>query len=241
MVTWELPCDVEKGTISFSGNAEIYGIMLDGKGGVTVDNVALRGCAGFIFSSINRQVMKESFAKTDTRLIILQFGGNAMPGMASKKAISSYVRKIVMQFDYFKEVAPQARLMFIGPADMCKSEDGNLITWPLLPQLNDSLKVNCLKNGVAYWDTFNVMGGPGSMRKWVSHNPALAGPDHIHFTHKGALEIGNALAKSFILYHDFYKLRQELSDEAVGIYLRDLRDSLNPRPAVPDTLTKTEL
>ena len=89
--------------------------------------------------------------------------------------------------------------------------------------------------------TFNVMGGPGSMRKWVSHNPALAGPDHIHFTHKGALEIGNALAKSFILYHDFYKLRQELSDEAVGIYLRDLRDSLNPRPAVPDTLTKTEL
>ena len=241
MVTWELPCDVEKGTISFSGNAEIYGIMLDGKGGVTVDNVALRGCAGFIFSSINRQVMKESFDKTDTRLIILQFGGNAMPGIASKKAISSYVRKIVMQFDYFKEVAPEARLMFIGPADMCKSVDGNLITWPLLPQLNDSLKVNCLKNGVAYWDTFNVMGGPGSMRKWVSHNPALAGPDHIHFTHKGALEIGNALAKSFILYHDFYKLRQELSDEAVGIYLRDLRDSLNPRPAVPDTLTKTEL
>ena len=215
--------------------------MLDGKGGVTVDNVALRGCAGFIFSSINRQVMKESFAKMDTRLIILQFGGNAMPGIASKKAISSYVRKIVMQFDYFKEVAPEAQLMFIGPADMCKSEDGNLITWPLLPQLNDSLKVNCLKNGVAYWDTFNVMGGQGSMRKWVSHNPALAGPDHIHFTHKGALEIGNALAKSFILYHDFYKLRQELSDEAVGIYLRDMRDSLNPRPAVPDTLTKIEL
>lgn len=242
LVSWSLPCDVEKGTISFSGGAEIYGIMLDSKeGGVTVDNVALRGCAGFIFSSINRQVMRESFAKTDTRLIILQFGGNAMPGIASKKAISSYVRKIVMQFDYFKEVAPEARLMFIGPADMCKSEDGNLITWPLLPQLNDSLKVNCLKNGVAYWDTFNVMGGPGSMRKWVSHVPALAGPDHIHFTHKGALEIGNALAKSFILYHDFYKLRQELSDEAVGMYLRDLRDSLNPRPAEPDTLTKTEL
>ena len=242
MVSWTLPCDVERGTISFSGKAEIYGIMLDGKdGGVTVDNVALRGCAGFIFSSINPQVMKESFDKTDTRLIIMQFGGNAMPGIASRKAISSYVRKIVMQFDYFKKVAPQARLMFIGPADMCKSVDGNLMTWPLLPQLNDSLKVNCLKNGVAYWDTFNVMGGPGSMKKWVSHNPPLAGPDHIHFTHKGALEIGNALAWSFLLYHDFYKLRQELSDEAVGRYLRDLRDSLNPRPAVHDTLTMSEL
>lgn len=237
MVSFELPCDVEKGTIRFNGNAEIYGIMLDGKGGVAVDNVALRGCAGFIFSSINRNVMRQSFARTDTRLIILQFGGNAMPGIASKKAISAYVKKIVMQFDYFKEVAPQAKLMFIGPADMCKSEDGNLITWPLLPQLNDSLKVNSLKNGVAYWDTFNVMGGPGSMKQWVNHKPALAGPDHIHFTHQGALEIGNALARSFLLYHDFYKLRQELTDEAVGIYLRNLRDSLNPRPAVRDTLT----
>ena len=241
MVSFEMPCDVERGTLKFSGNAEIYGIVLDGKGGVAVDNVALRGCAGFIFSSINRRVMKESFARTDTRLIILQFGGNAMPGIASKKAISNYVRKIVMQFDYFKEVAPEARLMFIGPADMCKSVDGNLITWPLLAQLNDSLKVNSLKNGVAYWDTFSVMGGPGSMKQWVNHKPALAGPDHIHFTHQGALEIGNALAKSFLLYHDFYKLRQELTDEAVGIYLRDLRDSLNPRPAVCDTLIDKEL
>lgn len=241
MVSWEMPCDVERGSVKFSGNAEIYGIMLDGEGGVAVDNVALRGCAGYIFSSINRQVMKESFAKTDTRLIILQFGGNAMPGIASRKAISNYVRKIVMQFDYFKEVAPQAKLMFIGPADMCKSVDGNRITWPLLEQLNDSLKVNSLKNGVAYWDTFSVMGGPGSMKEWVNHNPALAGPDHIHFTHRGALEIGNALARSFLLYHDFYKLRQELTDEAVGIYLRNLRDSLNPRPVVCDTLTNNKL
>ncbi len=240
LISWDMPRDVVKGTIRFSGNAEIYGVMLDGKGGVAVDNVALRGCAGYIFSSINRQVMRESLAKSDTRLIILQFGGNAMPGIASRKAISSYVKKIVMQFDYFKEVAPGAQLMFIGPADMCKSEDGNQVTWPLLPQLNDSLKVNCLKNGVAYWDMFNVMGGPGSMRKWVSHSPALAGPDHIHFTHQGALEIGNALARSFLLYHDFYKLRQELSDEAVGMYLSNLRDSLNQIPPVSDTLTKTE-
>lgn len=239
MVTWDLPADAERGTLNFTGNAEIYGIALDNsKGGVTVDNVALRGCAGFIFSSIDKAVMKQSFEKTDTKLIILQFGGNAMPGITSRKGISSYVRKIVMQFDYYREVAPQARLMFIGPADMCKSVDGQRVTWPLLTDLNDSLRVNCLKNGVAYWDTFNVMGGPGSMREWVNHKPALGGPDHIHFTHQGALEIGNILSRSFLLYYDFYKLRQELTDEAVGIYMDRLRDSLSPRPAEPDTLTE---
>ncbi len=237
LVSWDLPCDAGKGTINFSGNAEIYGIMLDSRdGGVTVDNVALRGCAGFIFSSINRKLMKESFEKTGTRLIILQFGGNAMPGMSSNRTISSYVRKIVSQFAYFREVAPQAQLMFIGPADMCKSVDGNLVTWPLLTQLNDSLRVNCLKNGVAYWDTFHVMGGAGSMKQWVNHKPALGSPDHIHFTHKGAVEIGDALSRSFLLYHDFYKLRQGLSEEAVRDYIFEGRtDPRKVRAAAQDS------
>ncbi|MDO4826978.1 MAG: hypothetical protein Q4B16_05410 [Bacteroidia bacterium] len=224
LLSWDLPSEAERGSISFEGDAEIYGIALDDRrGGITVDNVALRGSAGYIFSSIDRKVMRESFALTDTRLIILQFGGNAVPGLSSRKGISAYVRKIVSQFGYFREVAPQARLMFIGPADMCTSIDGETVTWPLLPELNDSLRVNCLKNGVAYWDTFSVMGGAGSMKKWAAHSPALGGPDLIHFTHRGAVEIGNALSSALLLYHDFYLLRRELSDERVAEYMEQLR------------------
>ena len=168
--------------------------------------------------------MRESYEKTDTRLIILQFGGNAMPGIGSKKAISIYMDKLEKQFDYFKKVAPLAKLMFVGPADMSKSVNGSLVTWPLLPELNDSLKVHCLNNGIAYWDTFNMMGGVGSMREWVNHNPQLAGPDYIHFTTRGAAEVGSALAKSLLLYDDFRRLRLTLSDQAVREYLDSLTD-----------------
>ena len=128
------------------------------------------------------------------------------------------------QFDYFKKVAPWAKLMFVGPADMSKSVNGSLVTWPLLPELNDSLKVHCLNNGIAYWDTFNMMGGVGSMREWVNHNPQLAGPDYIHFTTRGAAEVGSALAKSLLLYDDFRRLRLTLSDQAVREYLDSLTD-----------------
>lgn len=232
-VSWTLPSEVERGSITFNGNAEIYGVMLDGQNGVAVDNVALRGCAGTIFSTIDKPVMEESLDRSDTRLVILQFGGNAMPGIGSRKSISKYIEKIVREFTYFRQVAPQAQLMFIGPADMCKSVNGNLVTWPLLPDLNDSLRVNCLKQGVAYWDTFNVMGGPGSMRRWVNHSPALAGPDYIHFTSLGANEIGDALARSFLLYDDFYRLRRILSDERVRGYMnsRKAEETTGREPA----------
>lgn len=219
LVTWELPVNVGRGTISFSGEAEIYGIALDGGPGVAVDNVAMRGCSGNIFTSIDSTVMKESFDKTGTRLIILQFGGNAMPGIGSRKAISIYLDKMVKQFGYFRKVAPGAKILFVGPADMSKSVNGSLVTWPLLPDLNDSLKTRCLAEGVAYWDTFNMMGGAGSMKEWVKHSPPLAGPDHIHFTTRGAAEVGNALARSLLVYDDFRRLRSTLPEEAVREYI----------------------
>lgn len=219
LISWKLPSEVSKGSISFDGNAEVYGILLDGDPGITVDNVAMRGSDGTVFSGIDSTVMRQSFDNLSTRLIILQFGGNAMPSIGTKKAISEYVADIESQFEYFRQVAPEATLLFVGPADMCKSYDGYVSTWPLLPQLNDSLKVHCLDNGVAYWDTFNVMGGEGSMRQWVNHNPPLAGPDYIHFTTRGASEIGSAIAKSLLFYDDLLQVRHKLSEDVVREYM----------------------
>lgn len=235
VVSWDLPHDVKQGYLTLNGTAEIYGIMLDGGPGVTVDNVALRGCSGTILSGIDSTVLRDSYKKTDTRLIILQFGGNAMPGISSRKAISIYMNKLETQFEFFKKVAPWAKLLFVGPADMSKSVNGSLVTWPLLPELNDSLKVHCLQNGIAYWDTFNMMGGVGSMKEWVNHSPQLAGPDYIHFTTKGAAEVGSALAKSLLLYDDFRRLRSNLSEYVVREYLDSLPDRRDTL-AIRDTL-----
>ena len=222
LITWELPGNINKGTISIQGSADIYGVMLDGNYGVAVDNNALRGCSGTIFTRINKPLMKNSLEMLDAQMIILQFGGNRMPMIYGTKNVVSYVEELDNQIKYFKEVAPQATILFIGPADMGKSVNGRVVTWPGLPELNDSIKAMVLRNDVAYWDMFHVMGGEGSMAQYVKHKPALGSPDHIHFTFLGAQEIGNDLAKSFIIYHDFYELRQRLSkDEVIEFMNKD--------------------
>ena len=159
--------------------------------------------------------MRQSFDLLNTRLIIMQFGGNRMPSISSPKNITPYMAELEKQIQYMKRVAPKATLLFIGPADMGKSYGGKMGTWHGLPELNDSLRVMALRNNVAYWDMFNVMGGEGSMAQWVKHNPPLAGPDYVHFTFRGAQEIGSDLAKSFTTYYDFYKLRQRVPSKEV--------------------------
>jgi hypothetical protein len=118
-------------------------------------------------------------------------------------------------------VAPKAKLLFIGPSDMGKSVNGTIKTWPKLPELNDSLKSISLRNNVAYWDMFNVMGGENSMIRWVQHQPAFATSDYIHFTHHGANEIGNVLSKSFETYYNFYNLRKTLPNDSVINFIKN--------------------
>ena len=231
LITWTLPVSVKRGTISFHGNAEIYAVLLDGDPGVAIDNVALRGCSGTIFTRIDESTMRQSFALLDTKLIILQFGGNRMPGIAGAKNISSYMVELEKQINYMKRVAPQATLLFIGPADMGRSYNGKMGTWRGLPELNDSLRAMALRNNVAYWDMFHVMGGEGSMAQWVRHNPPMAGPDYIHFTFRGAQAIGSDLARSFTTYYDFYKLRQHVpSQEVIDFVNRDEKEDMEHAP-----------
>ena len=215
LITWNLPANVKHGTITMRGNAEIYGVLLDGQPGVALDNVSIRGCSGTIFTRINEDNMRQCFDLLNTRMIIMQFGGNRMPCITNAIHIASYMGELEKQIQYMKRVSPKSTILFIGPADMGKSYGGVMGTWKGLPELNDSLRAMALRNKVAYWDMFNVMGGEGSMAQWVQHTPALAGPDYIHFTFTGAQEIGSDLAKSLTNYYDFYQLRQRVPSDKV--------------------------
>ena len=220
LVTWRFSQPVEKATLTFQGNAELYGIGADGNAGVAVDNVPLRRCSGTIFTRISKPLMTDSFALTDTRLIILQFGGNMMPMIRGAKQIEPYQEQIAKQIAYFHEVAPQAKILFIGPSDMGKSVNGRVVTWPHLPELVDSLKATALRNDAAYWDLYRMMGGENSMAQWVRHSPPYAGPDYIHFTPAGAQKVGDALSRSFLTYYDFYTLRKTLPAQRVQNAMR---------------------
>jgi len=215
LYTWRFSRPVQKARLAFTGSAEIYAIGADGAQGVAVDNVPLRGCSGTIFTRISKPLMQDCLALTGTQLIILQFGGNYMPVARSTKVIEQYQEQIGRQIQYFHEVAPQARILFVGPSDMGKSVNGRVVTWPRLPELVDSLKATALRNDAAYWDLYRMMGGENSMAQWVKHNPPYAGPDYIHFTPAGAHQVGEALSKSLLTYYDFYLLRKTLPEGRV--------------------------
>ncbi|NLE62206.1 MAG: hypothetical protein GX612_00005, partial [Bacteroidales bacterium] len=196
------------------------GISMSGKKGVTLSNVPMRGCSGTIFTRIDSANLAQSYTQMNVALIILQFGGNMMPQINGHKAIERYMKNISRQIQYLKRVNPKAEILFIGPSDMAKRVDGKLQTYPYLPELNDALRETVLKNGAAYWDLFNVMGGKNAMIQWVKHQPAWAGPDYVHFTEAGAYEIAQILSNSFLIHYDFYALRKSQNSELIDKFMQ---------------------
>ena len=187
-----LPDSTTHCELHLQGKGKVYGISLETATGVIVDNIPMRGCSGNIFTRIDSTSLSNFYRETNTRLIILQFGGNMIPQTENTSTIVGYVRTTLrQQVRYIRACAPQASILFIGPSDMSTNIDGKMTTYPLVPYMDQQLKKMAREENIAYWSMYDAMGGFESMVTW--HDKGLAGSDYVHFTRAGANNIGKKL------------------------------------------------
>lgn len=210
-LSWSLRSYVSNCSLQLKGNAELYCVSLESTSGVVVDNIPLRGSAGTFFTGISSSLLRETMTALNVPLIILEYGGNAVPAITSQEAVQNYKKDFGRQIKYLKNLYPKAFILVIGPADMSTKIDGELQTWPYVEEVIQSMKEIALENGAAFWNMFDVMGGRNSMIQWVSHKPAWAAPDYIHFSPQGAKRIAEVFTQSFMHYYEYYKFLQRNS------------------------------
>ena len=194
----------ERCEIHLQGRGKVYGVSLETDRGLIVDNIPMRGCSGNIFTKMDSTQLSDFYRETNTRLIILQFGGNMIPQTENPATISGYVRSTLrQQVRYIRSCAPEASILFIGPSDMSTNVDGQMTTYPLVPYMDRLLKKMAAEEHIAYWSMYDAMGGKDSMVRWVE--VGLAGSDYVHFTRAGANKIGKTLYEWLMSYPPAFK------------------------------------
>ena len=177
--------------IDISGIGEVYGVSLESATGVIVDNIPMRGGSGNVFTKMNRKELTDFYAETNTRLIILQFGGNVMPWANTEERVRGYAYSMRKQIRFLRECAPNASFLFIGPSDMLTVVDGEKMSYPTIAYMDQQLARISAAEGIAYWSLFKAMGGEGSMQVW--QEKGLASSDGVHFYRSGANRAGELL------------------------------------------------
>lgn len=191
-------------TFKFTGkdSPDFYGMSLESETGVIVDNIGLRGSSGTFFHQINQSQLKQFYDYLNVRLIILQFGGNALPAIKDGTMAVNYAGYLRAQISILKRLAPNASILFIGPSDMSIKEGTGYVTYPYLEEMRDAIKRTVLESDCAFFDMYDCMGGKNSMASWVDKK--LAATDYIHFSPQGARKMATFLYSALINEYNNY-------------------------------------
>ena len=176
--TWTHEEGLDGRTWRTSG-ATLLGANLTSGTGVYVHNLAMRGGSGTLFDDVPDADWKALQTHTNPTLVVLQFGGNAVPSISNEKGAKRYAKKVGQNIRHIQAQWPGVPILFIGPSDMGAAPS----TYPGLQFTVAALRDTALANHALHWDLQAVMGGPGAMARWVDQR--WAGDDHVHFSVRG--------------------------------------------------------
>jgi lysophospholipase L1-like esterase len=209
-----------------------YGFNFDNGKGIHVDNFSSRGNSGLPLGSFNVDLMNAFQQKLGYDLIILQFGTNVLN--YGSLNYSWYERKMTSVVNHAKECFPGAAILIITTADKSTKYDMQMKSDSAVSPLVMAQKRYAVKSEAGFVNLYTLMGGDGSMVKWVENVPAKANKDYTHFNHRGAKEIAQLIYKQIDTgYQEYKKLRALAKKKAMPKAV--VSDSV---PVINDTLNE---
>ncbi|MEO8534160.1 MAG: SGNH/GDSL hydrolase family protein [Flavobacterium sp.] len=185
----------------------IYGFNFDNGIGVHVDNFSQRGNSGLPISMFNAGVMQAFNNHLKYDLIILHYGTNVLN--YGTKNYSWYQRGMKKTVSKIKESFPGVSILIVSTADKSTKYDLEMKTDSAVVPLMKAQKRYALDTESGFVNLYTLMGGDGSMIKWVDEAPARANKDYTHFNQRGAKAIGNLLYSQLNKGYEEYKVLRE--------------------------------
>ncbi len=189
-----------------NGEDRLYGVVLEGDGpGVTYDALGANGARVRLLKGIDADHWKEQMALRDPALLVFQYGTNESEEGSVAKDYEEVLGEVL---DRARAAAPNAACLVAAPLDRAeKGGTDGLRTKKVIPKLVDAQARVAKAHGCAFWNTFQAMGGEGSMAKWVRARPALGSGDFTHPTPAGAEVIGDLLHKSVLAGYEAWQAK----------------------------------
>jgi lysophospholipase L1-like esterase len=207
--SFEIPNGATKFTVSvIRGTVRLYGVELRKQAGVIYSSLGINGANVTLLSrSFNGPHWTSELRHYKPSLVIVNYGTNES-GYAKfvETTWGPEMREVVKRL---KAAVPEAAILLMSPMDRGeKNEAGEIATVPILPKLVSIESHVAAETGVAFFNTFEAMGGSGTMARWYTSEPRLVSADFIHPMPAGAKIVGELLYNALRDGYNDYKLRQ---------------------------------
>jgi lysophospholipase L1-like esterase len=180
-----------------------YGFNFDDGKGVHIDNFSNRGNSGLPISTFNTNVMKAFNDKLGYDLIVLHYGTNVLN--YGSYNYTWYEKRMTKVVEQLRECFPGVAILIVSTADKSTKYDLAMKTDSAVVPLTIAQKRYAVKTNAAYVNLYTLMGGDGSMVKWVEEAPPLANKDYTHFNFRGSKKISDLIYNQINEGYEKYK------------------------------------
>jgi lysophospholipase L1-like esterase len=199
--TLTLPPGTKEVQLRVTGHpVQLFGVAFGrGSGGLTYDSIGLNGASTTVMSrAFNPDNFSSALQHRDPDLVIINYGTNesSFPAYVDKQYEVELRRAIAR----VRAALPNASILVMSPMDRGAKGEGDLIvTMPAIPRLVAIQQRVAAELGCGFFDTYDAMGGDGTMAQWYNGHPRMVAADLIHPTPQGARIVAQSLTGQLLI------------------------------------------
>jgi lysophospholipase L1-like esterase len=141
-------------------------------------------------------------------LVVINYGTNE--SIYADYIERYYPGELRQVIESVKAALPRASVLIMSPMDRGQRDSNSLITTvPALPRLVEIQRQVASETNCAFFNTYQAMGGAGTMARWYDSTPRLVSADFTHPLPAGARKVGVLLDQALESGYRQFKAREQ--------------------------------
>ena len=203
--TIRIPAGTKQVKLIVTGSpVQLFGVVFSRDGrGLTYDSIGLNGASTTVMSrAFNPAAFSAALEHRNPDLVVINYGTNesGFPSYVEKQ----YEGELIRAIGRVRAALPDASILIMSPMDRGERDGDQITTMRAIPEIVAIQQRVAEQTGCGFFNTYQAMGGNGTMSRWYSRHPAMVGADLIHPSPQGARIVAQLLTGQLLIGYERY-------------------------------------
>jgi lysophospholipase L1-like esterase len=182
-----------------------------GTGGLLYDSLGLNGATTSVVARVLQPTLwQQQLEQAAPSLVVVNYGSN-------ESSFGSFVHKqyaaeLRLAIQRIRQAAPKAAILIMSPMDRGeRSGLDDIRTMSTIPEIVAIQRQVAAETHCAFFDTYDAMGGDGTMSRWYGASPRLVTADLLHPTPQGATIVASLFVEQLGLGYNRWKMQHGIA------------------------------
>ena len=228
--TIPIPAGTKRVQLSVSqAPVQVFGVVFgrDARG-LTYDSIGLNGASTTVMSrAFNPQSFSAALEHRNPDLVVINYGTNesSFPAYVEKQ----YGPELIRAIGRVRAALPNASILIMSPMDRGERNGTQITTMRAIPEIVAIQQRIAEQTGCGFFNTYQAMGGNGTMARWYDRHPPMVGADLIHPSPQGARIVAQLLTGQLLIGYERYMQNHSAPQQKV------------PAPVISESSTQRHL